>query len=171
MRPWPFSRPYSGRCPPRLTHAPCFTQGGPAIQRSSSGGPSRFRGVIWHKSNSKWEARIYEAGKQRFLGYYTSEAEAARVYDEAALRLTGRAVNFPAGPGGAAGLAESLSRAHSAPEELQDPGESAGLCSHRHKHSLLATCPYNPSRPCKAACVQRILQRARRDMTSAWSWF
>ena len=125
-RPSSFLRTSGERCSRPLTHAPCSMQGGPAIQRSSSGGPSRFRGVIWHKSNSKWEARIYEAGKQRFLGYYTSEAEAARVYDEAALRLTGRAVNFPIGPGGAAGLAESLSRANSAPEEAQDPGETAG---------------------------------------------
>ena len=54
------------------------------------GGPSKFRGVVWHKSNSKWEARIYEAGKQRFLGYFTSETEAARVYDEAARRIGGR---------------------------------------------------------------------------------
>ena len=152
-----FLRTSGERCSQNLTHAPCSTQGGPAIQRSSSGGPSRFRGVIWHKSNSKWEARIYEAGKQRFLGYYTSEAEAARVYDEAALRLTGRAVNFPAGPRGAAGLGESLSGANSAPEEPQDPGESAGLCSHRHKHSLLAACPCNLSRPCQDTCIQKIL--------------
>ena len=68
------------------------------------------------------------------------------MYDEAAVRLTGRAVNFPAGPGGAAGLAESLSRANSALEELQDPGESAGPCSQWPKHrSLLATCLCNPS--------------------------
>ena len=61
------------------------------MQGRARGGPSRYRGVVWHKSNSKWEARIYEAGKQRFLGYFTSETEAARVYDEAARRIGGRA--------------------------------------------------------------------------------
>ena len=63
------------------------------------GGPSHYRGVIWHKSNSKWETRIYENGKQRFLGYFTSEEEAARAYDSHALRLHGAAakLNFPEG--------------------------------------------------------------------------
>lgn len=37
--------------------------------------------MVWHKSNSKWEARIYEGGKQKFLGYYLSEDAAARAYD------------------------------------------------------------------------------------------
>ena len=64
-------------------------------QARARGGPSRYRGVVWHKSNSKWEARIYENGKQRFLGYFTSEEEAARVYDEAALRIGGRAAKVP----------------------------------------------------------------------------
>lgn len=92
------------------------------MQRSASGGPSKYRGVIWHKSNSKWEARIYENGKQRFLGYYASEEEAARVYDEAAARITGRAVNFPDGSAAAA-LVESLSRANSASDEPLEQGE------------------------------------------------
>ena len=53
--------------------------------------------MIWHKSNGKWEARIYEAGKQRFLGYYTSEVAAAKAYDARAVQLHGAAakVNYP----------------------------------------------------------------------------
>lgn len=45
----------------------------------------------------RWEARIYEAGKQRFLGYHTSETSAARAYDARAVQLHGAAakVNFP----------------------------------------------------------------------------
>ena len=96
------------------------------MQRCASGGPSKYRGVIWHKSNSKWEARIYENGKQRFLGYYTSEEEAARVYDEAAARMTGRAVNFPNDLKGSA-LEESLSRANSVSNEPLDQGEPLPL--------------------------------------------
>lgn len=103
------------------------TQEGTGLQRSASGGPSRYRGVIWHKSNSKWEARIYENGKQRFLGYYTSEEEAARVYDEAAARITGRVVNFPSLPSAAA-LGESLSRANSASDEPLEQGQCR--CTH-----------------------------------------
>ena len=54
-------------------------------------------GFCRHKSNNKWEARIYENGKQRFLGYFTNEDEAALSYDEQALRLHGRnaKLNFP----------------------------------------------------------------------------
>uniref|UniRef100_A0A1D1ZRM4 AP2/ERF domain-containing protein n=1 Tax=Auxenochlorella protothecoides TaxID=3075 RepID=A0A1D1ZRM4_AUXPR len=61
------------------------------------GGPSKYRGVVWHKSNSKWEARIYEGGKQKFLGYYTSEEAAAHAYDTYAVRLHGnlQKLNFP----------------------------------------------------------------------------
>lgn len=46
---------------------------------------------------TRWEARIYEAGKQRFLGYYTSEVAAAKAYDARAVQLHGAAakVNFP----------------------------------------------------------------------------
>lgn len=45
--------------------------------------------MVWHKSNSKWEARIYEGGKQKFLGYYTSEEAAAHAYDTYAGMLEG----------------------------------------------------------------------------------
>ena len=96
------------------------------LQRSASGGPSKYRGVIWHKSNSKWEARIYDSGKQRFLGYYTSEEEAARVYDDAAAKMTGRPVNFP-NDHKSSPLEESLSRANSASDEPLDQGKALQL--------------------------------------------
>ncbi|KAL4513614.1 hypothetical protein Ndes2526B_g05222 [Nannochloris sp. 'desiccata'] len=64
---------------------------------AAQGGPSKYRGVVWHKSNSKWEARIYEAGKQRFLGYFSNEDEAALTYDDCAARIHGTSakLNFP----------------------------------------------------------------------------
>lgn len=64
---------------------------------SARGGPSHYRGVVWHKSNSKWEARIYEGGKQKFLGYFTNEDAAAMSYDDYAVRIHGSAakLNFP----------------------------------------------------------------------------
>jgi hypothetical protein len=72
--------------------------GASLVGRSSvQGGPSKYRGVVWHKSNSKWEARIYEAGKQRFLGYFSIEDEAALIYDDYAARIhgTNAKLNFP----------------------------------------------------------------------------
>lgn len=113
-------------------------QEGTALQKSASGGPSKYRGVIWHKSNSKWEARIYENGKQRFLGYYTSEEEAARVYDDAAAQMTGRAMNFP-NDQKAPALEESMSRANSASEEPLDQGEA--LPMHSNQHAALSQMP------------------------------
>ena len=61
---------------------------------------ARFRYPGWfpHTWNCcSWEARIYETGKQRFLGYYTSEVAAAQAYDARAVQLHGSAakVNFP----------------------------------------------------------------------------
>lgn len=69
----------------------------PNSRTSENGGPSKYRGVVWHKSNSKWEARIYENGKQRFLGYFTIEDAAALAYDEHAVRIHGNLakLNFP----------------------------------------------------------------------------
>ena len=64
---------------------------------AARGGPSTYRGVVWHKSNSKWEARIYEGGKQKFLGYFTNEDVAAMAYDDYAAKIHGNAakLNFP----------------------------------------------------------------------------
>ena len=42
----------------------------------------------------KWSATIRINGKQKILGYYHDEKEAARVYDEQAA-LLGKPVNFP----------------------------------------------------------------------------
>ena len=48
---------------------------------------SRFLGVNWHKQYKKWEARVRfkvdGKSKRKFLGYFTSEIEAAKAYDAA----------------------------------------------------------------------------------------
>jgi hypothetical protein len=58
---------------------------------------SRFKGVSWDKSRSKWQAKIVWRGKHKNLGRYESEELAARVYDLAALTQWGEfaQLNFP----------------------------------------------------------------------------
>ena len=52
-------------------------------------GRSTYRGVSWNTSNNKWIAFIHEDGKQKHLGYFKVEKEAARAYDAAARLLLG----------------------------------------------------------------------------------
>ena len=48
---------------------------------SHRGGSSRFKGVCWHKRQSKWQARCSVDGREVYLGYFTAETDAARAYD------------------------------------------------------------------------------------------
>ncbi|KAG1669200.1 hypothetical protein FOA52_001451 [Chlamydomonas sp. UWO 241] len=81
-------------------------------------GKSNFRGVSWCEKVRKWRALLWDGSKQRFLGHFALDSEAARAYDRALLELKGAdaKTNFPAaeyadggggggwgGPGGAAG--------------------------------------------------------------------
>uniref|UniRef100_A0A061RJJ8 Ethylene-responsive transcription factor rap2-7-like n=2 Tax=Tetraselmis sp. GSL018 TaxID=582737 RepID=A0A061RJJ8_9CHLO len=59
---------------------------------------SKYLGVGATNRKNRWQARILVKGKVTHLGYYTSEEEAARVYDRVCLSLYGGsiALNFPA---------------------------------------------------------------------------
>lgn len=61
------------------------------------GSSSQFKGVSWSKDSKAWAAQIRLAGKQTNLGRYSTEEEAARVYDSAAREAYGEfaRLNFP----------------------------------------------------------------------------
>ena len=63
---------------------------------SSSSSPrrSKYVGVSWFKRDKKWKADIRINGKNKNLGLYHDEKEAARIFDEQAA-LLGKPVNFP----------------------------------------------------------------------------
>lgn len=45
---------------------------------------SKYKGVTWFKRDSKWQAKICPKGKTIHLGYFDSEIDAAKAYNEAA---------------------------------------------------------------------------------------
>lgn len=50
---------------------------------------SRFKGVHWHCTKSRWAAGICVKGKTLHLGYFLAEVDAAAAYDKAAKQCFG----------------------------------------------------------------------------------
>jgi hypothetical protein len=66
-------------------------------QRKKETNTSGYKGVVFHKSNKKYFAKITANYKTKHIGYFTCPIEAARAYDKAALELHGKyaILNFP----------------------------------------------------------------------------
>jgi hypothetical protein len=58
---------------------------------------SRWKGVGWFKPAGRWRACITQHGRQKHLGYFADEDDAARAYDAAAREFFGEfaRLNFP----------------------------------------------------------------------------
>ena len=58
---------------------------------------SSYRGVTCYKRTGRWEAHIWDSGRQRHLGSFGTAHDAARAYDKVAIKFRGwgSELNFP----------------------------------------------------------------------------
>ena len=69
-------------------------------RKSRSNSSSNYLGVSWYKKYKKWQASIKYSSKQKNLGYFTCEKEAARAYNKAAAEHFGEFANLNVIEGG-----------------------------------------------------------------------
>jgi len=57
--------------------------------RKATFGKSIYKGVCFHKEHKKWMAQLKKNGETEFIGYFTSEEDAAIAYNERAILMHG----------------------------------------------------------------------------------
>ena len=55
---------------------------------------TKYKGIIWRKDRNKWQSRIYVNGRNKHLGYFENEIDAAKAYRKAAKRFFGEFAKF-----------------------------------------------------------------------------
>eukprot|EP00306_Pavlova_sp_CCMP459_P009751 CAMPEP_0185189530 /NCGR_PEP_ID=MMETSP1140-20130426/6090_1 /TAXON_ID=298111 /ORGANISM="Pavlova sp., Strain CCMP459" /LENGTH=576 /DNA_ID=CAMNT_0027756097 /DNA_START=75 /DNA_END=1804 /DNA_ORIENTATION=- len=125
--------PSAGDASPNDSHAP-------EVARMSS----KYVGV--HRSGKKrkpWTAACYWMGKQHHLGYFKTEEEAAKVYDDFVRdRGLERRVNFPVDSD------EKMSAADAKASSKSTRGIASRFAGVHHSRS-------NPARPWRASCMSK----------------
>jgi hypothetical protein len=58
---------------------------------------SKYHGVCWLSRDKKWQALLIKSDKRVYVGYFSTEIDAAKAYDAAAKKLHGEfaGLNFP----------------------------------------------------------------------------
>lgn len=63
------------------------------VPKTSAKRSSVYKGVSWHKRKNKWIASCAINSRNKFLGYFNDEIEAAKAYDLSAKELHGEFAN------------------------------------------------------------------------------
>ena len=62
--------------------------------KSKKGSSSKYKGVCWDKKLNKWQAQIKINNKQKYLGSFKLEKDAAIIYNNAAIKYFGEYANL-----------------------------------------------------------------------------